>query len=366
MKLYHPIVEELIQLLKTRTDLGRALEASITKAARPGITNLQQYFAFLDKTVTMIPTDRNQNNFITEFYYLIEHAPDKLLQKDPLFQKWVVKFIQDWGSYLDTPESAKGINVFFEDPAYHLEDYFKGPSGWLTFNQFFARQVKPGRRLVDDVCDESVVVSPTDSIYEGQWTTTESSKLFAKDIPFSVLGLLDGSPYQGQFEEGTYVHTFLNVHDYHRYHAPVSGTVKEVRKITGKAMMDVIKRHDGTLGIVEGSAYPFTQDRGLVVMESMAGLVAIMPIGMAQVSSVNLTVEEGSYLQKGNEFGYFSYGGSDIVMLFQKDKVNMIAEEGKHYKQGQRIGEVSTRKARRTNNIQLSNQEVTGSPVNSD
>jgi phosphatidylserine decarboxylase len=345
MKLYHPIVEELIQLLKTRTDLGRALEASILKAARPGITNLQQYFNFLDKTVTMIPTDRNQNAFITEFYYLIEHSPDKSLQKDVLFQKWVVNFIQDWGIYLDTPESAKGIASFFEDKDYHLEDYFKGPSGWLTFNQFFARQVKPGKRLIDDVCDNSVIVSPADSIYEGQWTTTESSKLVAKDIPFSVLGLLDGSPYQDKFEGGTFVHTYLDVHDYHRYHSPLSGSVKEVRKITGKAKMDVIKRADGSLGIVEGSAYQFTQDRGLVVLDTIAGLVAIMPIGMAQVSSVNLTVEEGSYLQKGTEFGFFSYGGSDIVMLFEKNRVELNAEEGKHYKQGQRIGQALLRSA---------------------
>jgi phosphatidylserine decarboxylase len=338
MKLNHPIVEELIQLLKTRTDLGRALEASILKAARPGIGNLQQYFSYLDKTVTMIPTDRNQNNFITEFYYLIEHAPDKILLKDPLFQKWVKKFIQDWGTYLDTPDSAKGISTFLADPAYHLEEYYPGPSGWLTFNQFFARQVKPGKRPVDDVCDDTVVVAPADGIYEGHWTSTPTSRLVAKDIPFNVLGLLDGSPHKELFEGGVYMHSYLNTHDYHRFHAPLSGTVKEARKITGKAMMDVIKRSDGTLGIVEGSAYEFTQDRGLVVMETAAGNVAILPIGMAQVSSVNLMVEEGAYLQKGNEFGYFSYGGSDIIMLFEKDRVNLFAEEGRYYKQGQRIG----------------------------
>ena len=57
-------------------------------------------------------------------------------------------------------------------------------------------------------------------------------------------------------------------------------------------------------------------------------------------ASVNLTPEVGARLQKGEEFGYFMFGGSDIVMLFQNKKVVIDAEVGKKYLQGQRIGEV--------------------------
>jgi phosphatidylserine decarboxylase len=69
-------------------------------------------------------------------------------------------------------------------------------------------------------------------------------------------------------------------------------------------------------------------------------LVAVLPIGMGPISSVNLTLEVGARLQKGDEFGYFMFGGSDIVMLFQNKKVVINADVGKKYLQGQRIGDV--------------------------
>ena len=61
---------------------------------------------------------------------------------------------------------------------------------------------------------------------------------------------------------------------------------------------------------------------------------------MAYVSSVNLTPEVGAVLQKGDEFGYFLFGGSDIVMLFQDKNVVLDADVGTKYLQGERIGYV--------------------------
>jgi phosphatidylserine decarboxylase len=118
----------------------------------------------------------------------------------------------------------------------------------------------------------------------------------------------------------------------------VAGAVKEVRVIPGSVTMDVIKKPDGSLGIVDGTSYQFSQARGLVVIDSPVGWVAVLPIGMAQVSSVTLTAEVGTSLAKGEEFGFFSFGGSDIVMLFEANKVRLEAKEGTPYNQGRRIG----------------------------
>jgi len=105
--------------------------------------------------------------------------------------------------------------------------------------------------------------------------------------------------------------------------------------------MDVIRRPDGTLDIVDGDMYQFDQERGLIVIDSPeVGLVAVLPVGLGNVSSVNLTPEVGARLQKGDEFGFFLFGGSDIVMLFQNKKVVIHAEVGRKYLQGQPIGEV--------------------------
>jgi phosphatidylserine decarboxylase len=102
--------------------------------------------------------------------------------------------------------------------------------------------------------------------------------------------------------------------------------------------MDVVKAEDGSLSVVDGLGYQFSQARGLLVLETPLGLVAVLPIGMAQVSSVTLTADVGSMLCKGEEFGFFSFGGSDIVTLFEAGRVQIDAKVGTHYKQGQRIG----------------------------
>ncbi|MFH1628274.1 MAG: phosphatidylserine decarboxylase, partial [Pseudomonadota bacterium] len=162
-------------------------------------------------------------------------------------------------------------------------------------------------------------------------------EITVKGLKWSLHELLDGSPFQDRFKGGTYIHMFLNVNDYHRYHVPVRGIVREARNIHGKVVSDVMLKPDGTLDDIIGPTFQFKQERGLVVIESPVGLVAVLPIGMAQVSSVNLTAEVGAELFKGQEFGYFAFGGSDIVVLFEAGRVNITAEADTHYKQGKTI-----------------------------
>ena len=335
---HQPIVYELIGLLTSRPDLQEAVEQSLAKAQCQGAATLNEYYEFLDKMVTLIPTDRNLDAVLAQFYYLMDMSPKNLLQTDLAFQRWACDFAVDWGAYLDTPASAAGIATFLSDPKYHIGDYSLAPSGWLTFNQFFARHPRPGKRPIDAPSDDSIVVSPADSVYKGQWKIQANSTITVKGLTWSVFDLLNGSPHQERFKGGVFTHSFLDVNDYHRFHVPVAGTILEARKIPGRVIMDVAKRADGTLHTVDGTGYQFTQDRGLIVIDSPIGLVAVLPIGMAQVSSVNLTAQVGDVLVKGEEFGYFAFGGSDIVTLYEANRVHLDAKVGTHYNQGKRIG----------------------------
>ncbi|MDP3544487.1 MAG: phosphatidylserine decarboxylase [Elusimicrobiota bacterium] len=335
---HQPIVSELIAFLESRPDLEAALKESIHEADRPDVSTLAEYLAFLDEMVVLIPRDRELNAYILKFYYLINLSPGGILQADKGFLAWTRKFAKDWGAFLDTPESAAGLDSFRANPAYRIGDYLEAPGGWKTFNRFFAREVRPGMRPVDDAGDDNVFVSPADSVYQGRWPIAEHSTITVKGWKWSLLELLTGSPYQDRFRGGTFVHGFLDVNDYHRFHAPAAGTVLEARKIPGNVAMDVVKKADGTLGMVDGTGHQFTQDRGLVVIDSPLGLVAVLPVGMAQVSSVNLTVKAGATLAKGAELGFFAFGGSDIVLLFEAGKIRMDAKIGTHYDQGRKIG----------------------------
>ena len=335
-----PVVEDLVQLLQTRPDLRAALEGAIRTADLKGLRDMDSFLIYLDGFVTFVPIEHEMPTAL-KLYYIVNQAPGDQLNRDKSFSAWMKKLIEAWGQFLDTPASASGIPSFAARPNYKIGDYFVGPSGWLTFNQFFAREVKPGKRPIAEPRNDRVIVSPADATFAGKWDIDANSKVTVKGVSWPVAKLLDGSPYQNAFEDGIFAHMFLHPDDYHRYHVPVAGEIKEVRNIHGRVYMDVTRRPDGTLYGIDGETYQIDQERGLIVIDSPeVGLVAVLPVGMCFVSSVNLTPEVGARLQKGDEFGFFLFGGSDIVMLFQNKKVVIDAEVGRKYLQGQRIGEI--------------------------
>ena len=338
---HEPVVADLLGLLEARPDLQESVEAAIEVADLEDIDNIDGFLVYLDDLVALVPTEREVVPECLRFYYIINQAPGDALNRDDAFNAWMKELVQAWGTFLDTPASAAGIETFRRATNYNMDDYIEGPSGWQTFNQFFAREVKSGRRPIAEPHNDKVVVSPADAVFMGQWPIDENSNITVKGANWAIAELLDGSPYEDAFEGGIYTHSFLYIDDYHRYHVPVSGTVKEVRNISGKVYMDVFREEDGTLNVVDGDTYQFNQERGLVVIDSPeVGLVAVLPIGMAYVSSVNLTTEVGAKLRKGDQFGYFMFGGSDIVTVFQDRNVVLDAEVGKKYLQGQRLGEM--------------------------
>ncbi|HEV2221666.1 MAG TPA: phophatidylserine decarboxylase associated domain-containing protein [Candidatus Acidoferrales bacterium] len=335
-----PVVEDLVQLLHARTELRAALEGAIRKADLKGLRDMDSFLTYLDGFVTYVPTGHEQPTAL-KLHYIVNQAPGDQLNRDKSFSAWMRKLVEAWGQFLDTPASAAGIPAYTALPNYHIDDYFVEPSGWLTFNQFFAREVKPGKRPIAEPRNDKVIVSPADSVFAGKWDIDANSKVTVKGVTWQIAKLLDGSSYQDAFENGIYTHSFLNSDDYHRCHVPVAGEIKEVRKIQGRVYLNLVRRADGSLQIIDGDTYQYNQERGLIVIDSPeVGLVAVLPIGMGDVSSVNLTPEVGARLQKGDEFGFFMFGGSDIVMLFQNKKVVIDAEVGRKYLQGQRIGEV--------------------------
>jgi phosphatidylserine decarboxylase precursor len=336
-----PVVEELVTLLEASPPVREALAGAIRNAGLAGLESTESLLAHLDDLVTAVPVEGESVSKVLKFYYIIDQAPEDRLNRDESFNAWMKKYAKALGQFLDTPASAAAIPSYAARPNYHVDDYVVGPGGWLTFNQFFARQVKPGKRPIAAPCDDKVLVSPADSVFLGAWDIDADSKVTAKGVTWPIAKLLDGSPYQDAFKNGIYTHSFLYVDDYHRYHVPVAGEIKEVRKIQGRVYLDVIRKADGSLQVIDGDTYQYNQERGLIVIDSPeVGLVAVLPIGMAFVSSVNLTPEVGARLRKGDEFGFFMFGGSDMVMLFQSKRVVIDAKVGTKYLQGQRIGGV--------------------------
>lgn len=336
-----PVVVDLIELLNSEPRLEQSLTSAIDAAGLNSIDDLEAFYAYLNELVSWVPVEREFVPRVLTFHYIINNAPGDALNEDAAFSAWMKEMISAYGDFMDTPASAAGIESFASKPNYNVEDYFVSPSGWLTFNQFFAREMRPGKRPIASPREDRVIVSPADAVFMGSWPISPDSTITVKGVNWAIAELLDGSPYKDAFKNGTYTHSFLYIDDYHRYHTPVGGTVKEVRNISGKVYLDVGVDDEGHFTVVDGETYQFNQERGLVVIDSPeVGLVAILPIGMSYVSSVNLTPEVGAKLRKGDEFGFFLFGGSDIVMLFQDRNIVLDAKIGTKYLQGQKLGSV--------------------------
>jgi phosphatidylserine decarboxylase len=367
----HAIVQELVSLIESH-GWQASFQAAIDQAQShdvPDIKSIQtlgDYLAWIDALVTWAPRERGDTrliyNKIAEFYFFLDQEPVRSLQSPILpgdgaqhltpLSGWITEYARAWGRYLDTTESAKEVESYRANPLFNWDEYMPPPSGYFTFNQFFARHAKPGMRPIAGLRDDRVMVSPADSTFVGWWQIGEQSKIYVetaldiKGIQWSIHQLLDGSAYADRFRGGIFTHSFLNTFDYHRWHAPVEGRVLEARVLQGQTFMDIGVRSaivDGraqnVLRAIDGTGYQFVQTRGLVVIESPIGLVACLPMGMAQVSSVVITAEAGQTLHKGEELGYFQFGGSDFVMVFERaSNVQLMAQPNVHYNQGTCIG----------------------------
>ena len=368
----HAIVEKLVSLIRENGwegDFDRAIQ-SARACDIPSIRHikdLRDYLGYIDALVTWAPRERGDSRMINDrlltFYFFLDQEPVKSLQspiapgrhaeKLTSLSAWIVEYANSWGSYLDTAESAKEIESFRSNPRFNWDEYMPPPSGFKTFNQFFARHVKPGMRPVAAACDDAILVAPADSKFAGWWQIGQNSKIYVDDNTLSIKGmewsihqLLEGSAYADRFKGGIFTHSFLDTFDYHRWHAPVRGRVAEARVLQGQAYLEVGTKSatiNGTrrnvLADRDGTGYQFVQTRGVVVLESPVGLVACLPMGMAQVSSVVITAEVGMTLRKGEELGYFQFGGSDFVMVFERSSnVNVTCQVNVHMQQGSAIG----------------------------
>ena len=139
------------------------------------------------------------------------------------------------------------------------------------------------------------------------------------------LQLLHKSKYADKFNGGHFIHLFLGPYSYHRFHTPVAGKVIECYPLDGQVYLDVALSA-GQFNAADSATdgYEFLQARGVLTVDTAGsesgdvGVVAVLPIGMCQVSGVNMTHKTGVACDKGEEFGYFTFGGSDIIILLQK------------------------------------------------
>ncbi|MBO6052517.1 MAG: phosphatidylserine decarboxylase [Clostridia bacterium] len=389
---HEDITWDLIQMAEHDPALKAMLEESVAQAYRMNpdpdtnpVSDLESYYAFLDRCYLCLPWEIHPAGKYSSLYdqidqgmgclYFVCNQPLKeledkgyyhnsLMYHEP-FRSWFIQFLSGSGAFLNTEASwcEEYYRTALANPDFHLDDgTYESPENWKSFNDFFARRLKdPSVRPIAEPENAGVVILPADSVPQGVWQIDGNSKIIAEDPEVQagiviktgsltdVSVLLGNSAYKNAFADGSMTHTFLDVNDYHRYHVPVSGTVKEVLLLPqDDAPGGVITWNSETGKYIEYYSDTFgwqsIETRGAVIIETESGgLVAVVPVGMCQVSSVNFeeTIVPGAKVKKGDPLGFFLFGGSDIVMLFSEDlDFAMTAEAGEHFHMGQAYGTI--------------------------
>lgn len=366
---YDPLVNELRKWITSDPARGENFETAIHAARRRDIAELrdigcwEDYLRFVDEHLHWVPSETVRPRdllvrvaiiwFVLDQPAVAQHqsptrpalgGPNQASDNLTWLSNWMVRFSNAIGTYMDTPESGAKLDTYRTSPLYHINDYSEPRGGWRTFNDFFARHVKPGRRPIAAIGNGSILTSPADFRFQELHSIQPDSTVTTKGVAWPIAQILANSLYKDRFANGVWLHGFLNLDDYHRIHAPVAGRVLEARVIPGNNYMQVeVGSDEGSeLKVLDDVGYQFCQSRGLVVLDTGHGLVAVLPVGMAIVSSVVLTAEVGEELHKGEELGYFQFGGSDVVLLLEhRLGAEITMGGGKHYRMGSEIGRLS-------------------------
>ncbi|KAL6545780.1 phosphatidylserine decarboxylase [Orobanche gracilis] len=225
------------------------------------------------------------------------------------------------GRKMDSAESAKNITKFitlFKDQINlseikHPLEYFK------TFNEFFTRELRPGARPITDADCDDVAVCAADCRLTAFETVSDCTRLWIKGRKFSVQGLLGTELCSSAFTDGSLVMFRLAPQDYHRFHVPVSGTIEKFVEIPG-CLYTV-----NPIAVNSKYCNVFTENKRVVSLMSTKefGKVAFVAIGATMVGSITFSKKEGDFVKKGDEFGYFSFGGSTVICVFEKDTIKI-------------------------------------------
>ncbi len=248
------------------------------------------------------------------------------------------KILNQWAVFLASPDSR---HVLTDDPEKgwfgrdaqeamptFVEDFHCDPDqphyGFASWDDFFTRTFRDGRRPVAEPDNDAVIANACESApYRIATDVQLRDQFWIKAQPYSLFHMMDGDPLVNQFEGGTIYQAFLSALSYHRWHSPVSGRIVKTRLIDGSYYAQSLAQGFDPAGPNESQGY-ITQvaARALIFIEADnpdIGLMAVMFVGMAEVSSNEITVYEGQHVQKGDQLGMFHFGGSTHCLIFRPE-----------------------------------------------
>jgi phosphatidylserine decarboxylase len=345
----NPEVEKLGNLIKDdpvlRMDFTLAIEQATAAGHKLGYSNIDELMLLINGVMTMSPSFDTSAlvgcplNAILDW---IMCAPAGFAAfRSPALNAQLNRVLQTWNKFLNSTKSCTYLNItppkgWFCPESFktiQLNNFQYDPSkpywGFKSWNDFFIRKFKPGVRLVAEPNNSKVITSGCESVpYAIEQNVKLSDTFWIKSQPYSLKNIFTApkTSLAESFVGGTVYQAFLSAYNYHRWHAPVSGTIADVYLVAGTYYSEAESEGEDPAGPNDSEGYITTVATRMIIVidcdDHSLGKVACVFVGMAEVSSCISVVKQSQHVNKGDEIGYFQFGGSTYCLIFQPNVIN--------------------------------------------
>ncbi|KAM5444922.1 phosphatidylserine decarboxylase [Microsporum ferrugineum] len=227
------------------------------------------------------------------------------------------------GRKYDDPASSSQIDAFIEFHQLDMSEVLLPLDQFKSFNEFFYRALKPGARPCSAPDNPNIIVSPADCRSVVFDRITEATQIWVKGREFSIERLL-GKAYPEdveRYKNGALGIFRLAPQDYHRFHIPVDGILGTPKTIEGEYYTVNPMAIRSALDVYGENV------RIVVPIDSVAhGRVMVICVGAMMVGSTVITQEAGAKVSRTDELGYFKFGGSTLLVLFEPGRMNFDSD----------------------------------------
>lgn len=243
----------------------------------------------------------------------------KFLYGKSLLGKWIRNILSKnaffshiYGKFMKSSFSKRLIFPFIENYFVDILEFENTICSFSSFNDFFIRKLKKASRPIHS--QDAVI--PADGRYYFFSNIDQTTDFIVKGEKLNLKNLLNNEEYALRYREGSLVIGRLCPMDYHRFHFPCDGNISPARLINGYYYsVNPIS--------IKKNIHIFCQNKRMIteIDSPIFGKVLLIEIGATNVGTIHQTYQPNRYYLKGDEKGYFSFGGSALILLFEKDKV---------------------------------------------
>jgi phosphatidylserine decarboxylase len=333
----HPVLTEFQELIDTDPVVRLYVNEMIAQVPRTKryrkrhLESVSQLVRLINEVLTMAP-EFGENVVTIPLGAILDWATGTpagfAAFRDPRINAMLKKILTAWCEFLSGPDSLYVLNdsptgwkCAAAQRAVGIEQYEHDPHdehwGFVSWNDFFTRRFTDGARPVASPEDDTVIVSACESTPHRISTDVQrQDRFWIKSRPYSLQDMLANDESVEQFVGGTVYQGFLSATNYHRWHSPVAGTI--VRAFLREGTYYSETDSQSYLAHVAARAIFFIEADDPVI-----GLLAFVPVGMVEVSSCNIhpNITPGYHVAKGEELGYFQFGGSTHCLVFRPDAI---------------------------------------------